>query len=86
MSPHILALDVAGAPHRWITVRGAAHYYVACHRGSELIAGIFTAHRNTCARNRREYLSQVLLDFDLRPGALIVMHEPHTKRRFAHIA
>ncbi len=27
MSPHILALDVAGAPHRWINVRGAAHYY-----------------------------------------------------------
>ena len=27
MSPHILALDVAGAPHRWISVRDAAHYY-----------------------------------------------------------
>ena len=27
MSPHILALDVAGAPHRWINVREAAHYY-----------------------------------------------------------
>lgn len=27
MSPHILALDVAGAPRRWITVRDAAHYY-----------------------------------------------------------
>jgi len=27
MSPHILALDVAGAPHRWINVRAAAHYY-----------------------------------------------------------
>ena len=27
MSPHILALDAAGAPHRWINVRGAAHYY-----------------------------------------------------------
>ncbi|NJO12157.1 MAG: HNH endonuclease [Gammaproteobacteria bacterium] len=27
MSPHILALDVAGAPHRWISVRHAAHYY-----------------------------------------------------------
>ena len=27
MSPHILALDVAGAPHRWINVRNAAHYY-----------------------------------------------------------
>ena len=27
MSPHILALDVAGAPHRWINVRIAAHYY-----------------------------------------------------------
>src|SRR5262245_44671146 len=27
MSPHILALDVAGAPHRWINVRVAAHYY-----------------------------------------------------------
>ncbi len=27
MSPHILALDVAGAPHRWINVRRAAHYY-----------------------------------------------------------
>ncbi|HEY6926959.1 MAG TPA: HNH endonuclease [Steroidobacteraceae bacterium] len=27
MSPHILALDLAGAPHRWITVRAAAHYY-----------------------------------------------------------
>ena len=24
---HILALDVAGAPHRWINVRDAAHYY-----------------------------------------------------------
>ena len=24
MSPHILALDVAGAPHRWINVRDAA--------------------------------------------------------------
>jgi len=23
----ILALEVAGAPHRWINVRGAAHYY-----------------------------------------------------------
>jgi hypothetical protein len=27
MSPHILALDIAGAPHRWITVRDAACYY-----------------------------------------------------------
>jgi hypothetical protein len=27
MSPQILALDVAGAPHRWINVRDAAHYY-----------------------------------------------------------
>jgi hypothetical protein len=27
MSPHVLALDVAGAPHRWISVRTAAHYY-----------------------------------------------------------
>jgi hypothetical protein len=27
MSPHVLALDVAGAPHRWINVRDAAHYY-----------------------------------------------------------
>ena len=27
MSPHILALDIAGAPHRWINVRSAAHYY-----------------------------------------------------------
>jgi hypothetical protein len=27
MSPQILALDVAGAPHRWLTVRQAAHYY-----------------------------------------------------------
>ena len=27
MSPHILALDVAGAPHRWISVRDAARYY-----------------------------------------------------------
>jgi hypothetical protein len=27
MSPHILALDVAGAPHRWINVRAAALYY-----------------------------------------------------------
>jgi hypothetical protein len=27
MSPHILALDIAGAPHRWINVRNAAHYY-----------------------------------------------------------
>ena len=27
MSPYILALDVAGAPHRWINVRDAAHYY-----------------------------------------------------------
>ena len=29
MSPHILALDIAGAPHRWITVRDAAHYYAS---------------------------------------------------------
>jgi hypothetical protein len=27
MSPHILALDIAGAPHRWINVRDAASYY-----------------------------------------------------------
>ena len=27
MSPRILALDVAGAPHRWLNVRQAAHYY-----------------------------------------------------------
>ncbi len=27
MSPHILALDIAGAPHRWIKVRAAALYY-----------------------------------------------------------
>jgi len=27
MIPHILALDVAGAPNRWINVRDAAHYY-----------------------------------------------------------
>jgi 5-methylcytosine-specific restriction endonuclease McrA len=27
MSPHILALDIAGAPHRWISVREAANYY-----------------------------------------------------------
>ena len=27
MTPQILALDVAGAPHRWLNVREAAHYY-----------------------------------------------------------
>lgn len=27
MSPHVLALDFAGAPHRWINVRDAARYY-----------------------------------------------------------
>jgi len=27
MSPYILALDIAGAPHRWINVRQAALYY-----------------------------------------------------------
>lgn len=27
MSPHILTLDIAGAPHRWVNVRAAAHYY-----------------------------------------------------------
>ena len=27
MRAHILALDVAGAPHRWINVREGAHYY-----------------------------------------------------------
>ena len=27
MSPHVLALDIAGAPHRWINVRDAALYY-----------------------------------------------------------
>ena len=27
MSSHILALDLAGAPHRWINVREGAHYY-----------------------------------------------------------
>ena len=27
MSPHVLALDIAGAPHRWINVRDAARYY-----------------------------------------------------------
>lgn len=27
MKPEILALDVAGAPHRWISVQEAAHYY-----------------------------------------------------------
>jgi hypothetical protein len=29
MSPYILALDLAGAPHRWINVRAAACYYTA---------------------------------------------------------
>src|SRR3569833_2011843 len=27
MSPHLLALDAAGAPHRWINARAAALYY-----------------------------------------------------------
>jgi hypothetical protein len=27
VNPNILALDIAGAPHRWISVREAAHYY-----------------------------------------------------------
>ena len=27
MSPYILALDIAGAPHRWVNVREAALYY-----------------------------------------------------------
>ena len=27
MTPHVLALDIAGTPHRWISVRDAAHYY-----------------------------------------------------------
>jgi len=29
MNAQILALDIAGAPHRWITVREAAHYYAS---------------------------------------------------------
>lgn len=29
MSPYVLALDTAGAPHRWINVRQAALYYAA---------------------------------------------------------
>jgi hypothetical protein len=39
MSPHILALDVAGAPHRWINVRDAAHYYA-----TEMIAWAIGTH------------------------------------------
>ena len=39
MSPHILALDVAGAPHRWINVRDAAHYYA-----TDMIAWAIGAH------------------------------------------
>src|ERR1043165_2153353 len=39
MSPHVLALDVAGAPHRWINVRQAAHYYA-----TDMIAWAIGAH------------------------------------------
>jgi hypothetical protein len=40
MSPHILALDVAGAPHRWINVLDAAHYYA-----TDMIAWAVTCRR-----------------------------------------
>ena len=45
MSPHILALDIAGAPHRWINVRDAAHYYAT--DSCTLVAGTSPITTNT---------------------------------------
>jgi hypothetical protein len=36
MTPHILALDVAGAPHRWINIRDAARNGPAVDDSREL--------------------------------------------------
>ena len=47
MSPHILALDVAGAPHRWINVRGAAHYYATDMIAWEIGTNEFVLHGGT---------------------------------------
>ena len=45
MSRHILALDIAGAPHRWISVRVDAHHY-----GHNMIAWATGTHEFVAAR------------------------------------
>ena len=47
MSPHILALDAAGAPHRWINVRGAALYYATNMMAWEIGAHEFVLRGGT---------------------------------------
>ena len=47
MSPHILALDAAGAPHRWLNVRGAALYYATNMVAWEIGTHEFVLHGGT---------------------------------------
>ena len=43
----MIALDVAGAPHRWISVRGAAHYYATDMIAWEIGTSEFVLHGGT---------------------------------------
>jgi len=78
MSPHILALDVAGAPHRWISVRTAAHYYA-----TDMIAWAAGTHEFTLRGGTQR--STGLQSLILASSSIAIKGKDFIVRHFNHV-
>ena len=74
MSPHILALDVTGAPHRWINVRTAAHYYATDMIAWAAGASEFTLRGGTQRSTGLQSLSRASSIVAIKGKDFIVRH------------
>jgi len=77
MSPHILALDVAGAPHRWISVRDAARYYATDMVAWAIGANEFVLRGGTQRSTGRRSLIRASSIIAINGKAFIVRHFDH---------
>jgi hypothetical protein len=77
MSPHILALDIAGAPHRWINVRGAAHYYATDMIAWAIGTNEFVLHGGTQRSTGRQSVIRASSIIAIRGKDFIVRNFDH---------
>jgi hypothetical protein len=77
MSQQILALDVAGAPHRWLTVRQAAHYYATDMVAWEAGQHEFVLHGGTQRATGEQSLIRASSIMAIKGRDFIVRHFDH---------
>jgi hypothetical protein len=77
MSPYVLALDIAGAPRRWINVRDAAHYYATEMIAWAIGANEFVLRGGTQRSTGAQSLIRASSIVAIKGKDLIVRHFDH---------